>query len=133
MASTSGHSSASADSFWAAAAVLDVDAASSPPTPGKCIVLMWFAKAAASGMQRAAAKNSDVPNVGANVEHMAMAAHGRTPITTTWQDTHHHHKTHGPLCIVCSTCSKAQVESCFLSAAIPMRLSFILQIRMLAW
>jgi hypothetical protein len=83
MASTGGHFSTSADSFWAAAAVLDVDAASSPPTPGKCIVSMWLVKAAASGMQRAVAKNSDVPNVGANVEHMAMTAHGSTTIITT--------------------------------------------------
>jgi hypothetical protein len=104
MASTpSGLSGTSTDSRLAAAVVLDVDAASSPPTPGEGIVSMWLAKVAASGMQHAA-KNSVVSNVGANVEHMAMAPQPSPP-QDIWS-------------IVCSTCSKAQVESCFLRTAL---------------
>jgi hypothetical protein len=97
---SSGRSSASTESLWAAAVVIDVVAASLPPE-GEGIVSIWLAKAAASGVQQAA-KNSAVPNAGATGENMAMAPPQPSPPQDVWS-------------IACSTCSKAQVESCLLS------------------
>jgi hypothetical protein len=88
---------ASTESLWAAAAVVVVDVASPPPAGGG-ILSVWLAKAAASGMQQAA-KTSVVPNAGAAGENMVTA-----PLQDVWS-------------VMCSTCSKAQVESCLLSTA----------------
>jgi hypothetical protein len=96
---SSGRYGACTESLWAAAAVVDVDAAS-PPAVGEGIVPIWIAIAAASGVQQTA-KNSAVPNAGATGENMATAPQPSTP-QDVWS-------------IVCSTCSKAQVEGCLLS------------------
>jgi hypothetical protein len=98
VASSGGHSGASTESLWVEATVVDVDAASPPPS-GEGIVPIWLAIAAASGVQQTA-KNSAVPNAG---ENMATAPQPSTP-QDVWS-------------IVCSTCSKAQVEGCLLSTS----------------
>jgi hypothetical protein len=103
MASTSRHSGTSADSPWAAAEVADVDVASTPPK-GEGIVSIWLAKAAASGVEDAAKQNSFVQNAGANGRNLATAPQP-SPSQDIWS-------------IVCSTCSKAQVDSCLLSTAL---------------
>jgi hypothetical protein len=90
----SGHAGASTDSLWAAAVVVDVDVASPQPAE-EGIVSIWLAKAAASGV---------VPNAGATGENIPMAPQP-SPSQDVWS-------------IVCSACSKTQVESCLLNTAL---------------
>jgi hypothetical protein len=80
--------------------MIHIDAASPPPV-GEGIVSIWLAKAAASGVQQAD-ENSAVSNAGDTGENLTMAPQPSQP-QDVWS-------------IVCSTCSKPQVESCLLSA-----------------
>jgi hypothetical protein len=88
------------ESLRAGALLVNVDVASPPPI-GEGIVSIWLAKVAASVKQQAA-KNSVVPNAGVNGRNLAMAPQ---PSQDVWSN-------------VCSTCSKAQVESCLLGVAL---------------